>query len=392
MRASPPNGILRPNPRALAQGLSFAQAFGNNPTQPFLTRGATVSTYQSGAVTAPRFGAQAMTGANGWWGSSSASNTYSLGTNAGTVIVYFLADHDSGSAGNRILFAFGNPTFPSAYLVAISTFFGTWYAGWADGADKRVTVSASGLYANGDLVSTALTWGPSSQIAYMQGRQIVSGAAANYGTTAAGELIIGNNNSGAFPWVQAASGGVYYAVAFDRQFTPAEIAEAAADPWWWARQPRRRPGRTPIAYTLNPEPVEYRYTPATVALTYEPAQTGDTHDGMKRRSRRQRAMDAAEQRRRASLAEEALALRLSLEAAMGMAAEVAEEAPQEAIQAATRQAARMVPALADTRPDDALLALAREAVTALLAAVQEAERTRALAEDDEDVLMLLRAL
>jgi hypothetical protein len=51
-----------------------------------------------------------------------------------------------------------------------------------------------------------------------------------------------------------------------------------------------------------------------------------------------------------------------------------------------------VPALADTRPDDALLALAREAVTALLAAVQEAERVRALAEDDEDVLMLLRAL
>ncbi len=391
MRASPPNGILRPNPRALAQGLSFAQAFGNNPTQPFLTRGATVSTYQSGAVTAPRFGAQAMTGANGWWGSSSASNTYSLGTNAGTVIVYFLADHDSGSAGNRILFAFGNPTFPSAYLVAISTFFGTWYAGWADGADKRVTVSASGLYANGDLVSTALTWGPSSQIAYMQGRQIVSGAAANYGTTAAGELIIGNNNSGAFPWVQAASGGVYYAVAFDRQFTPAEIAEAAADPWWWARQPRRRPGRTPIAYTLNPEPVEYRYTPATVALTYEPAQTGDTHDGMKRRSRRQRAMDAAEQRRRASLAEEALALRLSLEAAMGMAAEVAEEAPAEAaqaVQAAVRAARVAIPAA----PDVAALADARKAVATLLEAVEEARRLKALAEDDEDVLMLLRAL
>jgi hypothetical protein len=332
-----------------------------------------------------------MTGANGWWGSSSASNTYSLGTNAGTVIVYFLADHDSGSAGNRILFAFGNPTFPSAYLVAISTFFGTWYAGWADGADKRVTVSASGLYANGDLVSTALTWGPSSQIAYMQGRQIVSGAAANYGTTAAGELIIGNNNSGAFPWVQAASGGVYYAVAFDRQFTPAEIAEAAADPWWWARQPRRRPGRTPIAYTLNPEPVEYRYTPATVALTYEPAQTGDTHDGMKRRSRRQRAMDAAEQRRRASLAEEALALRLSLEAAMGMAAEVAEEAPAEAaqaVQAAVRAARVAIPAA----PDVAALADARKAVATLLEAVEEARRLKALAEDDEDVLMLLRAL
>jgi hypothetical protein len=132
--------------------------------------------------------------------------------------------------------------------------------------------------------------------------------------------------------------------------------------------------------------------PVTALITAQVESTGDTHDGFVRRSRRERAMAAAEQRRRDEMAQEAVALRLSLEAAIGMAAEVAEEAPQEAIQAATRQAARMVPALADTRPDDALLASAREAVAALLAAVQEAERARALAEDDEEVLMLLRAL
>ena len=123
--------------------------------------------------------------------------------------------------------------------------------------------------------------------------------------------------------------------------------------------------------------------------------TGDTHDGFIRRSRRQRAQDAAERRRRDEMAQEAVTLRLSLEAAMGMAAEVAEDTPAEAVEAVeavAKRAARLVPTLADTRADEALLASAREAVAALRAAVQEAERARALAEDDEEVLMLLRAL
>lgn len=122
---------------------------------------------------------------------------------------------------------------------------------------------------------------------------------------------------------------------------------------------------------------------------------GDTHDGFKRRSRRERALAAAERRRRDEMAQEAVALRLSLEAAMGMAAEVPDDTPAEAVEAVeavARQAARLVPTLADSRADEALLAAAREAVAALRAAVEEAERARALAEDDEEVFMLLRAL
>ncbi len=151
-----------------------------------------------------------------------------------------------------------------------------------------------------------------------------------------------------------------------------------------------------VRRTLQAEAVAYRYTVPAVALNYYPAQVdGDTHDGFKRRSRRQRALDAAERRRREAVAQEAVTLRLSLEAAMGMAAEVVEEAPAEAVeavQAVARKAARLVPTLADTRADEALLASAREAVAALRAAVDEAARAKALAEDDEDVLMLLRAL
>jgi hypothetical protein len=194
-----------------------------------------------------------------------------------------------------------------------------------------------------------------------------------------------------------------------REWSDAEVQRLYRDPW--AGTARRA---LPIAYSPLP-PLAAIITgtvdvtastsaemalaatidatiPVTALITAQVESTGDTHDGFVRRSRRERAMAAAEQRRRDEMAQEAVALRLSLEAAIGMAAEVAEEAPQEAIQAATRQAARMVPALADTRPDDALLASAREAVAALLAAVQEAERARALAEDDEEVLMLLRAL
>lgn len=134
--------------------------------------------------------------------------------------------------------------------------------------------------------------------------------------------------------------------------------------------------------------------PITGLITVDDATT-DTHDGFVRRSRRQRALDAAERRRREAMAQEAVALRLSLEAAMGAAADVAEEAPREAaeaVQAVAKQAARLVPTLAEARADAALLASARETVAALRAAVEEAERARALAEDDEDVLMLLRAL
>lgn len=150
-----------------------------------------------------------------------------------------------------------------------------------------------------------------------------------------------------------------------------------------------------ISYTLDVEPLAYRYRVANVELVYQPVSDGDTHDGFVRRSRRQRALDAAERRRREAMAQEAVALRLSLEAAMGIAAEVAEEAPQEAaeaVQVVAKRAARLVPTLAEEAPDAAVLATARETVAALRAAVEEAERARALAEDDEEVLMLLRAL
>lgn len=438
----PPSGILRPSAAAIAKGLSFAQAFQNGPV-PWLSRGAVVSTLQAGAVRSVGRGGLGMSGANGWWGSTSAANTYSVGTNAGTLIIYFLADHDSGSSGNRILLSFGNASFPTTPGIAISNFSGTWFAGWADGADKRVSVASAGLYANGDLVSTAFAYGPTGQIAYMQGRAIASGAAATYASTAGADCTIGNYIS-AFPWNVSAAAGIYYALAFDRQLSPSEIAAAALDPWWWI-EPEAAPrvGSGTVAYNLTVDPLAYehtladvgltsartldvealayehtladvalsyrqtsypldvdalayRYTLANVGLTFTPLQGDvDTHDGFKRRTRRERALEAAAKRLRDEARDEAVALRLEIEAAMGMVAEAAEEAPESVAEAVPPVVARAEAAVARLAPvravEPATLAEARDIARTLRTLVEDMERARALAEDDEEVLMLLRA-
>lgn len=79
---------------------------------------------------------------------------------------------------------------------------------------------------------------------------------------------------------------------------------------------------------------------------------------------------------------------------MGLAAEAVEDAPQpvaDVVETATREAARYVPMLA-RGPAPEVLQAANEAIVALRSAIAAADRARMLAEDDEDVLMLLRAL
>ena len=197
---------------------------------------------------------------------------------------------------------------------------------------------------------------------------------------------------------------------WNRALTPAEIMRLYQNKWAGTK-PGVRPapfifpdlsatinGTVPITAEISAQLDLSATIDATIPVTAEITATlepnpdvGDTHDGFMRRSRRQRAAEAAEQRRRITLAEEAVALRLELEAAMGMAAEMAEEAPAaavEAVQTAAKAARVAVPAV----PDVEGLAVARQAVAALMAAVEEARQAKALADDDEDVLMLLRAL
>jgi hypothetical protein len=120
--------------------------------------------------------------------------------------------------------------------------------------------------------------------------------------------------------------------------------------------------------------------------------TGDTHDGYLRRSRRERALDAATRRAEEQWRIDRNAVRLALEAAMGMAAEVVEDAPAEAV-AAVQEAVREARAVAPApRAPVADLAPVSAALERLNAAIEAAARAKALADDDEEVLMLLRAL
>jgi len=445
MLPAPPGGVLRPNARALAQGLSFVQAFGNRPSPSFITRGAVVSSYQAGATTAMRGGVPGMATSGGWWGSTSANNTYSVNAARGTVLVAFLADHDSGSAGFRILLYLGNDAFPASAAIAISNFGGSWVAGWADGTDKRISVSATGLYSNGETVVAGLTWGPGGQTSYVKGRAVGTGAAATYASTAGSTFTVGNY-ANIYPW--NTSGGIYYALSFDRELSPTEMAEAAADPWWWARQPARRrisdaptdlsaeiagtvditasvaatlaldatiagtvdvtasvaatttldaeiAGTVPITADISAQLDRLAEIAGTIPVTasitaFIEGGAGDTHDGFLRRSRRQRALEAAERRRDAERLADARALRLELEAALGMAADAVEEAPAPAVEA-VREAVAVVRALPPVAPAIDFAA-ARAAVADLLAAIEAARRAKELADDDEDVEILLRAL
>lgn len=144
--------------------------------------------------------------------------------------------------------------------------------------------------------------------------------------------------------------------------------------------------------SITAEGLSRLYSFGDASITLGVPSTGDTHDGFKRRSRRERALDAAAERQRQEWIAERNGLRLALEAAMGMAAEVVEDAPPvavEAVQEAEQAARVVVPALSAPAVD---LAPVRAALERLHAAVEEATRLRALAEDDEEVLMLLRAL
>ncbi len=241
-----PGGIARPNALARRRGLSFALDFSDPSATPWIRQtaasgaaAAVVGGFNAGAARDTLRAGFGLTNTGGYWGSNSASNTYSAPTGAGTIILAFVSDHDSGSAGDRIMLSVGNATFPTTPGVAFSNFFGNWLAGWADGADKRVSVPAAGLYASGEVLTAGLTWDASAQIAYMRGVQIGSGAAASYASTAGADFVVAEYGAalGTYPWIRSSVGGILYLLVFDRVLSAAEMRSAETDLWWWVEQP-----------------------------------------------------------------------------------------------------------------------------------------------------------
>lgn len=113
---------------------------------------------------------------------------------------------------------------------------------------------------------------------------------------------------------------------------------------------------------------------------------GDTHDGFKRRSRRERRLDALRARRDEERLADAQALRMALEAALGLGAEIAAPAVAKAMQDAPKPAEVDWKAIADRAEDYARLWRDVSRLTALVTA--EAKR-RADDDDDEEAMFLM---
>lgn len=126
----------------------------------------------------------------------------------------------------------------------------------------------------------------------------------------------------------------------------------------------------------------------TASITAQMDAFGDTHDGLRRRSRRERRIEALRQRADAERLADAQALRLSLEAALGLAAEMpTDDAPRVA------EAVQRAPKAADVDwrriTEDAEQYARLSRVVARLSAVVQAEARRRADDDDDDAAFLL---
>jgi len=266
-----PAGILRPSADAIAQRLSFAQAF-QNGTAPWLLRGAVPGAYAGGATRGVVRGGVGMVGTNGYLVATSGTSTYSLATAQGTVII--LANSATASGGNvrRYLFATGNAAaFPAQPFFGVTDFDNQVYAGWANaGTDGRVLATSTGgaLWVAGATISIALTYGASGQTLYIDGVSKGTNAFSTYGSTASGIFSIGELDGFSLQWNKSAGDGLIYVLAFDRQLSASEIAVAALNPWWWVETAVLRVGPTATAYTMPLSAGIFTVTGQDVRLLY----------------------------------------------------------------------------------------------------------------------------
>lgn len=283
----PPPGILRPNRAAIDAGLSFAQAFQNGPSLPWLARDALADStlaLAGGGTIGVLQGGHGVTGNGGYWGGTSASNTYAMPTDEGTVIVAAVADHSPTDGLPHELFFFGSTAWPTGPAVEIVKWSSNeWHMGLISTTNKRLSFPASGTYSSG-LVTVALTYSPAGQVAYINGIQRASNALSGLGDTSGAYALLGQNYVANRKWSSGTTGGVLYALVFDRALTAQEIARAEADLWWWCRQPAVRTVRR----AANP-PLTASIAAGTLSLTasataeWDPATTAA---GPSRRTRR----------------------------------------------------------------------------------------------------------
>lgn len=240
----PPPGILRPNRAAIEAGLSFAQAFQNGPAAPFLTRGglaAGTMALAGGGTINVLHGGHGVTGNGGYWGGNSADNTYAMPTTEGTVIVAAVSDHSPTDGLAHELFFFGSGAFPAGPAVEMVKWTSNvWEIGIISTTNKRMSFTASGTYASGDVFTVGVTYNAAGQIAYVKGLQRATTASTGLGDTSGQYILLGQDWAITRKWSSGTTGGVLYALVFDRALSAQEMLAAEADLWWWCRQPTTR--------------------------------------------------------------------------------------------------------------------------------------------------------
>ena len=196
-------------------------------------------------------------------------------------------------------------------------------------------------------------------------------------------FYVGGNNGG----TELFNGQIGPLSAFNRVPRRSEIWRMYQNPWAGTGRFSR-----PVPFVYPPLSATIDATiPITAQITaaLQPfVDGGDTHDGLKR-SRRLRRIETLRQRAEAERLADAQALRLALEAALGVAAELpADDAPRvaEAVQRAPKPAEVDWRRVADDAEQYARLS---RLVSRLSAVVQAEAKRRADDDDDDDAAFLL---
>lgn len=171
--------------------------------------------------------------ANGdYWGGYSASNTFALNQNEGTVLSYvrpsftptdglahYIAKH--GGAGASVL-----------ELLKFSD--NSWYFGWnTSGTDTRLVTAATGTFSQNQSFTVGGTWNKTSGLVgtkfYTKGiLRASSGTTPSTGVNTTGFSVgLGVTST----WIKAAGDIIYSYFVWNRALTPDEILSFESNPW-----------------------------------------------------------------------------------------------------------------------------------------------------------------